>query len=150
MIRHVWTVFCTSSAIDKDTNQVSLFDLIEQIRVQLANAPPAGQKAIVPAHFQVVTLWSRGDGNEAEIAPTRMRLMAPNGEELLRSDVDLSEHQLRRVRLNLAGMPFVGDGRYHFRVELKDGDEWQVVGDVPVRFEIEVQLPGAEPAAPAV
>jgi hypothetical protein len=151
MIRHVWTVFCSSSAIDRDTNQVSLFDLIEQIRVQLAAPPPAGEKAVVPAQFQVVTLWTRGDGNEAESAPTRLRLVTPNGHELLKSEnnVDLTEHQFRRVRLNLAGMPYVGDGRYHFLVDLRDGDDWRVVADVPVQFEVVVQLPTAEPANPA-
>lgn len=150
MIQHVWSVFCSSSAIDRDSNQVSLFDLVEQISVQLMEAPPAGEKVIIPARFQVVTLWTRGDAAEPATGVSRLRLVAPSGEELLKSeyDVDLTEHQLRRVRLNLAGMPYVGDGRYHFRVELKDDDQWQVVGDIPVRFAVQLS-PGTEQAEPA-
>lgn len=151
MIHHVWSVFCSSSAIDRDSNQVSLFDLVEQINVQLTEAAPAGQKVVIPARFQLVTLWTRGDANEAESGLSRLRLVAPSGEELLKSenDVDLTEHNLRRVRLNLVGMPYVGDGRYHFRVELKDGAEWRLVGDVPVQFEVQL-APATEQAEPAV
>jgi hypothetical protein len=149
MIHHVWSVFCSSSAIDRDTNQVSLFDLVEQISVQLADAPPAGQKVVIPARFQVVTLWTRGDANEAESALTRLRLVAPNGEELLKSenDVDLTEHQLRRVRVNIAGMPYAIAGRYHWFVELRHRDQWRVVGDIPLQFEVQLP-PGTEQTDP--
>ncbi|HXK11463.1 MAG TPA: hypothetical protein VMT70_17595 [Vicinamibacteria bacterium] len=152
MIQHVWTVFCSSSAIDRDTNQVSLFDLVERIGVEGVGPAPPGQKAIIPARFQLVTLWTRGDANEGETGATRMRLLAPNGEELLKSegDVNLREHQSRRVRINIGGLPFVENGRYHFRVELRDGDGWRVVGDVPVQIDVRLQVerePAEEAAA---
>ena len=63
------------------------------------------------------------------------------------NDVDLTEHQLRRVRLNLNGLPYVGPGRYRFRTELKDSDQWRVVADLPLRFE--VQSPRGIEGAPA-
>jgi hypothetical protein len=152
MIRHVWTVFCSSSAIDKDTNQVSLFDIIEKINVELVGAPPPGEKVVVPSRFQVVTLWSRAQPNEPEAGSGRLRLMAPGGQELLKSenDIDLTEYGLRRVRVNLAGMPFVGNGQYRFVVDQRVNDEWKMVAEVPIQFEVQIQLPApAPPEQPA-
>jgi hypothetical protein len=69
MIHHVWTVFCSSSAIDRDTNQVSLFDLIEQVTVQAVEPRAAGERGVIPARFQVVTLWTRGEAGDLEVPP---------------------------------------------------------------------------------
>jgi hypothetical protein len=148
MIRHIWTVFCSSSAIDRDTNQVSLFDIIERIRVDLVGPPPSGDKIVIPSRCQVVTLWTRGQQSEPDSGASRLRLIAPGGQELLKSEneVDLTEYSLRRVRINLAGLPFVGNGQYRFVIDLSVEDEWKVVAEVPVQLEVDTKLPAADSA----
>lgn len=139
MIHHVWTVFCTSSAIDRDTNTVSLFDIVEQIDGEIPEAIE-NKKIIIPAKFQLFTLWARGASNEGEIGTTRTRFLAPNGDVLLTSqnEVDLRESiERRRVRLNIAGLPYTGRGCYRFVVEIQSPDgQWVVGGNVPVPLNI--------------
>jgi hypothetical protein len=151
MIRHIWTVFCSSSAIDRDTNQVSLFDIIERIKVDLIGPPPAGEKIVIPSRCQVVTLWTRAQQGEPDSGTTRLRLIAPGGQELLKSEneVDLTEYALRRVRINLAGLPYIGNGQYRFVIDIKFEDEWKVVAEIPVQLDVETKLAAADsPEAP--
>jgi hypothetical protein len=34
MVEHIWTVLCSHAVVDKDTNNVSLHNVIEQVNVK--------------------------------------------------------------------------------------------------------------------
>ena len=65
----IWAVLCQSAVIDKDTNNVSLLNVIEEVKVPAK--PPAELTAtdlnlISPATFELVTLWTRSDPGAEE------------------------------------------------------------------------------------
>lgn len=154
-VQLVWSVFCSSSAIDRDTNQVSLFDVIEKISGQLPDSlPEEGRVLPIPLHCQLVSLWERRTLGVPCSEETQVRLAAPSGQTVLSSkhQVDLTQFERRRLRFNLAGFPYVGNGRYRFIIEwLPSGAEPVQVGDVPVEVQVElhhVTKPDQEPGAP--
>jgi hypothetical protein len=131
MIEHIWTIVCRVTCIDRFSNNVSLIEVVEQLRA----TPVDDTEEHVPAQLDIVTLWSRSNDNVPTRGAARTRLVAPGGEELLNVEyeVDLTNHPRARNRGRIVGFPVTASGKYEFRTErrLEDGG-WETLGTYPV------------------
>lgn len=130
MIYHNWTVICSKSSIDSETNNISIFEVIEQITFH--GDQDDSETTGIPISLQVLTLWSRGEDGAADSNQSRLRLLAPDGSTILTTDpvrIDLTSYQRYRMRNNLHGLPFSGLGIYKFVIELlnESNQEWEKV-----------------------
>ena len=148
MIDHVWSVVCGRSSTDRETNNISLFDVIEQLNVLGPLPPPQpGATAAIPIAFELVSVWSRANPEEGEDSTGRVRLLGPNGNQLFENTfpVSLIDYPRMRTQLRTMGFPLVGTGRYTFVVEIQRANsQWESVARIPVQLESV-----AQPAAPA-
>jgi len=144
MIDHVWTVVCSHSVTDRDSNNVSIFNVVEQIKVTGEPKP----QGVVPIRFEIVTLWARSDFDKPARGRTRITFTSPSekkvklGEE---RDIDLSKYERLRTRRAIQGLPVSEPGRHVIRVELQNKGEnrWRKVASVPLK--IEFVSPEAKP-----
>jgi hypothetical protein len=138
MIRHVWTIPCRHCITDRETNNVTLVEVIEELAIPVA-PPVQGQplpRGFAPAIFQVVTLWEREQDDTGGIGHGRMSLLGPQGDvlHLAQYDVDLQQHMRTRQQIVMFGFPSQGQGRYQFRVERQlENGEWQEEALIPLR-----------------
>jgi hypothetical protein len=119
-------LLCVSSgsAIDRQSNNVSLFSLVEQINVPPRAAPPP--RALIPvevhAYFQLSPLQLNRD------LEMRFVLCADTGLETL-SDVFRHRVTALRFRLRTLGLPYPPVvGQYSLKVELRlvgEDTRWQ-------------------------
>jgi hypothetical protein len=141
MIEHVWTVLCRDSVIDRDSNNLSLFNVLEQITVH--SEMEGDEAAVAPIEMEAVSLWSRSDDDVPAKGVQRLTLLSPSGETLAsgEQEIDLSKHRRFRNRVRFGGLPVKGAGRYIFRVEQKnEGEaEWQHVTGVPLELTFEAE-----------
>jgi hypothetical protein len=133
-MEHIWSVLCSRASIDRETNNISLFEVIEQIQV-LDN--PARDQLVGP--FELVSLWARGVGGP-ERGRVRVAIRGPSG-RLLGQDVqeiDLREFKRVRARFRVAGIPIEGPGAYYFSIAVA-GDEpesWTEVAKIPLEVQV--------------
>ncbi|MEA3344807.1 MAG: hypothetical protein U9Q78_00935 [Chloroflexota bacterium] len=134
MIDHVWTVVCSRSVIDRDSNNVCLLNVLEQITV--GGKPTAEDVEAIPIEMEVVSLWARSDLDVPTGGAERLTLVSPSGEVLFsgESEIDLSAHRRFRNRARFRGLPIREEGRYVFRVESQADDEvgWHHAADIPL------------------
>jgi hypothetical protein len=134
MIDHVWTVVCSRAVIDRESNNVSLQNIIEQITIGGEPMPDA----MVPIPLEVMTLWVRANTDIPSRARTRLTFLSPSDTVLgsAESEVDLSEYERYRVRMHFQGLPVTEPGRYTFHMELQnEGEsEWHQVAAIPLRI----------------
>lgn len=149
MIDHVWTVVCSRAVIDKESNNVSLQNVLEQLVVSKKAQSDAGEleidtssKFVLPYRFMVISLWSRSDLKEGVIGYGRVKLYSPDNELLIEPKIfEINLHNFRRFRSRgvFPGFPIQGPGKYTFSVEFRIDEEtqWKEVSRVPieVRFE---------------
>jgi len=133
VIHHVWTVLCTRAVIDRDTNNVTLQNVIEQLNVQ--GEPRPGAR--LNGSYVIMTLWSRADMDVPCTGFVRLTYLSPSGVALdaFETQVDLSGITRRtRTRVSFQGLPVEEGGLYTFRVELWDDPEgaWHQVATVPL------------------
>ncbi len=136
MIQHIWTIPCRQVVNDRDSNNVSLIEVLEEITLPVV-LPPQPQLGLVPAFFYVVTMWSRQDDEKPVEATGKLSIVSPSGEVVLEHEypIDLREHKRLRSAAVLFGFPARQAGRYHLRTDyrLRSGEEWRPGGAYPVQ-----------------
>lgn len=150
MIDHIWSVVCGRSTTDRESNNISLFEIIEQINLlgPVGPIPEGVAGAALPLSFEVVSLWSRSNHAEPEESTGRIRMVAPNGMQMLENifTVNLAENVRMRTQMKSMFFPLsgVGTGRYTFTVEIQRANgNWEVVARIPVQVETMAQVPVA-------
>ncbi|MGB8983458.1 MAG: hypothetical protein WCC12_16420 [Anaerolineales bacterium] len=132
MIEHIWSVICSRSVIDAETNNVSIQDVIEQINI---SAEPK-KDGLLPFPFELITLWGRKESDKPSKGIERITFVTPSGksEVVSETEIDLSNAERHRHRVKFPGLPVSEAGKYYFKVELKNGNhEWQQVSAIPLK-----------------
>jgi hypothetical protein len=144
MAEHIWSVLCSKSVIDKDTQQVSLFDVLEALHIQLEE--PIKSPGLIRFATEVVSLWVRSERDAEETATTKCEVITPDGESVHAAEMALDFSEKRRFRsiFRAEGFPLHGSGVYKFKVSVKDGasEEWRLAALLPI--EVTVKSPNPE------
>lgn len=136
MIKHLWSIACSRTSVDKESNNISLFEVLEQFTLSGGPIQQQGKKGVVPILFEIVSLWTKDHENEAVKGRGRTVLVAPSGAEtpMLEFDIDLSRHQRLRTINRITGLPIGEGGRHDFRIDLQVNDQWVEQGRVPLQI----------------
>lgn len=141
MPEHIWSVLCSKSVIDKDSQQVSLFDVIESVTVKLAEPPPPpSHTRAIAFHTELITLWRRSDPKSPETANCRCELITPTGERIASSSVQMDFSKARfRSNFKSDALPIQGSGTYLFNIAVQvSEDEWNTVASIPLEVSVTV------------
>ena len=133
MIEHIWTVICSRAIIDKDSNNVSLQNVLEEFKI-FSHPQPDG---LLPINYDLITLWIRADEDNPCEANSRFSLISPSGINLFQMEqpVDLTKNERTRNKLRFAGFPATEEGKHYFIVELQTEDgTWNEKKRIPLRL----------------
>lgn len=136
MINHVWTVLCTRSVIDIETNNVSIQDVIEQLNIP-GDPKPDGLLAIP---FEIISLWIRFDPKIPGQGLERISFVTPSEKSTVvaESPIDLSTAERQRNRIRFPGLPIAEEGRHYFQIEYKqDNGEWTKAATLPISIQFD-------------
>jgi hypothetical protein len=132
MISHAWTVVCSKTLIDIDSNNISL-DVSEQIKIQGLSESKNQTIAIPGFTLTVASLWYRGNPDTPERGAGRIKYIDPNGFELgtFALDLNLEKVSRLRTRATLPRVPIRGSGWYFFVIEQKVDEMWVEMAKIP-------------------
>jgi len=146
MAEHIWSVLSEKAVIDSESNLVSLFDILEQIK--LSGPGPQkfkkGDSVLLPLRFTLTTLWVRSDSKKSEKVKTRIKIVAPDKKNLATQEleIDLIKNKRGRGIINSKEFLFKGPGIYQFKVDLevKRGKKkiWKNVASIPLEVAIDL------------
>lgn len=143
MLRHVWSVICSKSVIDNDSNNISLFDVIEEVRIELRKevTPDITSHGAISFNFEWVTLWARAEFGKPTKGQVRDCVLDPSGKVIgeREYEVDLSKHERFRIRRMLQNPLFQVSGQYQFCTQVKGEKQgiWNDVSSVPLTVFVE-------------
>ena len=135
----IWAILCQTSVIDSGTNNISLFNVIEEVTVPAqppSSVSDVAEGSLIPSALELVILWTRSDIEVPERGFGRLQVIAPQIARNLSVDheVDLSTFLRLRARIHLPGLPAGGPGIYLFKIDGKPaGGEWTQMFELPLR-----------------
>lgn len=150
MIGHVWSVACSSSITDKESNNISLINLIERLNVTIKTNPEAeANRAKIgwyatPISFDVASRFVRKVPGDLSFG-FRLTMIDSLGKELGdRAEGTLAfPKDLASVRtvVKVSGFPVTVNGMYRIVMSIKDvsESEYTVVQEIPIEVVLTVR-----------
>jgi hypothetical protein len=139
MIKHIWTVICQKSFVDRESNNFSLIETLEYIGLDLGGN---SEKATinVPFPFDWVTMWRREDINKPSRCYCKDIVLSPSGKVVRQEEheVDCVKFTSMRMRRRVGNLEVSESGEYRFITQGKSGkkDKWVIYSDIPLIIEI--------------
>ena len=147
----LWSILCGGISIDRETNNISLFNVIEQIKPgavfevpEAAEAPPEAidnpPQIISSLSVRLVTLWARSDPDTPETGQGRHKVVPPTGKPSVTNayKIDLTKFKRTRVISNFPGLPSRGPGQYIVGVESEQAKgKWETVFELPIEVDVD-------------
>ncbi len=129
-IELTWSILCSSSSVDIDTNNLTLSNIIDEITLPdaLFSERPANTDRIeINFNLQLVSLWSRFEQSTTETDITaRIELLDPENKSLTTTEFNFQfpgNKTRMRQRTNIPIIVITKPGIYNFRVSTKSKKE---------------------------
>lgn len=134
-MKNIWSIICEKSSIDSQTNLLSLFNCIEEIKLEIDKTKmPKSDKIVIPASLQLISFWIIEEPAKENSADIKVNFVDPKGNVLNEFVKTLktkkNEKRLRSV-INIQGIPITDSGRYYYKILQKKGNKFEVVSEVP-------------------
>lgn len=142
-VRHVWTVVCEKTVVDRQTNNVSM-DVLEQLNLSAASLQQQEEGNLVAHPIVVASYWYRANVDTAARGNARVSVRDPHDKELGAVDIDVDLTKLVRLRTfcRMGGLPVSGPGYYFFVTEMQNGEgQWEEVARVPLQIVVREEPP---------
>jgi hypothetical protein len=127
-------------SVDRDSNSLSIINVIDELAVGRETPDPPKGKAI-PGGFSlsVVAVWYRSSADKPETGEARVQLIGPNSKRPVgqaQTPLDLSGTiQRARTIFRMQFLPYQGPGTYTFVVQVTaGGGKWRRVGSRTVQI----------------
>ena len=135
-MKHVWSIICNNSSIDSQTNLLSLFNCIEEMKLEIDKSKMSkSDKVTIPANLQLVSFWLIDDFSKENTSDIKLELIDPTGKILNEFFNTLkSKKGVKRLRsiTNIKGIQITESGRYYYRISQKKGNKFEVVSETPL------------------
>lgn len=139
-MKNVWSIICNNSSIDSQTNLLSLFNCIEEMKLEIDKSKmPKSDKLVIPANLQLVSLWIVDDFSKENTIDIKLELIDPMGKVLNEFFNTLkSRNGDKRLRsiTNIQGIQITESGRYYYRISQKKGNKFEMVSETPLDINI--------------
>ncbi|MES2668397.1 MAG: hypothetical protein V4644_01750 [Patescibacteria group bacterium] len=125
-LRTVWSLLCGSSSIDHESNNISLYKIVEQLNLTKKPDAIIEDGAVSPAHlsYEFITLLQRsGSTDKKATYPTSMRIVDPTGKVMQELPVPaVFEEGMKRLRMRIDNdaVPITVAGEYQYQIVLDD------------------------------
>ncbi len=135
-MKHIWSIMCLKSSVDKETNSLSLFNCAEQIDITFPSNNKKETKRNIPFQFEVVSLWRDKENEKKKSFDLQIELLGPNNKKLNQFTTDVifpeRKKQLRTI-IKMNGLIITLAGEYKLKVSYKK------IGET--KFELAAEIP---------
>lgn len=130
-LRVIWALFCASSSFDQQTNNVSVYNILEQVTfTRNKGAPKQEAPEPAPLSYEYIILLQRSGSTENKMSyPLTLRLYGPKSNVLNEAPIPaVFEPEKKRLRIRVQNNAFIVDGPGEYRLEASlDGEELPIV-----------------------
>jgi hypothetical protein len=139
-IKNNFSFLCASSSVDRDSNNLSIFNIIEEISVGRENIVQVkvGEtfEDAIDIPLELVMTWEQVSNIDVPLSSeVKTKILCPNGDEKDYISFPFSFERGKkklRLRLQTRGLPFAGYGAYIFKIYLNDDKKYILASEIPL------------------
>ena len=144
-IKNNLSLLCKSSLVDIDSNNVSIFNIIEEITIKpegiLKQKIKGREEEVIPFTFELFTAWERNDDiNKELISNVKTSILCPDGKEReyieFPFNFELGKKRMR-IRIKTGGLPFAGYGTYIFNIFIEENKKFVLTSKISIEIKPE-------------
>lgn len=147
-INHLWSMLCANTAVDQKTNNLSIFNVRDQLKVDLTVKQDVDTKKSnifpVPAPFDLISKFRKTTLNADIKFDVEIRITDPDFKELLPPIIRSVEMNsaIKNMRLitHFDVMPVTKTGVYNFEIRVKEPSETSFFTVTIVPIDIDVNI----------
>ena len=113
-MKHRFAILCERISVDKESNNLSLFNIIDEITVEYTGTKPtAKDKQVIPQPFTLTILTERSDRKTPETGTIRVSFKDDAGTDMFKPmiiQIDLSKFVRVRSNIQSNAMQITGEG----------------------------------------
>jgi len=138
-MKHIWSIICQNSSIDRDSNSLCLLNTVEEITIKNASrSDMVGKKQVLPISFEIVSLWQISDANKGALNIVG-EFVDPSGKLLdtyeRKIDIPVGFGRFRN-RIKINGFSITGPGIYWIKIKRNDKKKSELVAELPIEVKI--------------
>ncbi len=141
-MKHIWSVLCTRTVIDINTNSLSMQNCFDEININIIkDEMRENKKMLVPVQFEIIHLLFDEKIDEIREPEIKIELYDPKGENVGNfSQKVMFPKQKRRLRIRtiMNNLPITTEGVYNFIIKLKKTSQGkhEKVTEIPLDIKI--------------
>lgn len=147
-IKHVWSIMCESSIVDRDSNNISIHKVLEQLNISLSPENEVQRKKNginkpfgVTFPFQIVSLWQSINPKITPVADAEIELFDSIGQSLQTVKFTFTfEKDKPRLRTIISSpvINVIDSGVYLFKIKIKESGEsnFSEVAEIPLEVRV--------------
>ncbi len=151
-IKSIWSILCQESSVDANTNNISLFKVLEEIKFELKieeldklkNDPNFDPKKpfFLPFTSQLIILWKNLSTKKDFEFPVKILLKDPDGkkiQDMTNSFIFQDGKERLRTVISLNGVPLTKPGEYIYSIMVKQNknEDFEEIATVPIKIDID-------------
>jgi len=140
MAKHIWSILSKRTIIDRDSNLLSFYDVLEAIN--LSGPGPKeykkGSEVNISLDHSLTTFWVGSVLEVQEKINTRVTIIAPDKKIINRKmiEIDLTKQKRHRSIMNFRNFIVRGPGTYNYKVDIEvkknKRKSWRNVANIPM------------------
>lgn len=135
-MKHIWSVFCQQYIINRDSNNPSLIEILDQINFQgeLPDKRPLELPLSPIIYF--VSDWKRDSESDRKKYEALVNVISPDSLHIGNFPilVDLEQSSSQCTVGKMDRIVYTVNGVYAFQVYIKENDEWKPVASIPLEI----------------
>jgi hypothetical protein len=148
MINHIWSLLCRRSVIDNETNNLSIFDILERLTVEIKIKRGSGDKVTkinIPIEYEIISFWVKAPETKEFKGGIKLEIISPDGkiEKTFEKPLEIPKDKKRlRSRIRIKGFVAHKEGNYIFRINYKEGakDRYLKAAEIPLEVILKKEL----------
>lgn len=141
-LEHIWSVVCSNSSIDQETNNISLYNVLEQVNIAAADLEKMASKdkIVLSFMYEIISLWQKTARDQDVNRIGKIECVDPDGNKLDEREFEIAMKKgINRLRTiaKVNGFRFTKPGVYNLNVSIKQSDDsWAKVASLPLEVRV--------------
>ena len=144
-MRHIWSVVCRYAVEDRDSRNFSLIETLSQVSFKgdIAVERPVS----LPFSHRIITLWLQSNDQGNQEYTVRLRVITPGNVEVISAEMTVKPipNGVLKTNFHSNTFPYTSDGIYEYEISYRQGENWIVATQVPLKVSHEHPAPESEP-----